>query len=111
MISKSNKFPTRIQFLKFRQSAHQLTTPHLRVMVLPHVPSRLSVIVPIKVSKKATTRNSFKRVVYDAAWKILESKNLDCIILFKPITLTKGPDSEKVLSTEFQSLKFDDLRI
>ena len=104
MISKTNKFPTRIQFLKFRQTARQLTTPHLRVMILPHTPSRLSVVVPIKVSKKATTRNSFKRVVYDTAWKILSEKNLDCIILFKPITLLKGKTSEELLVYELSQL-------
>jgi RNase P protein component len=106
MISKTKKFPTRIQFLKFRNSATQLTTPHLRVMVLPHAPSRLSVVVPIKVSKKATTRNSFRRVVYDIAWKIIADKNLDCIILCKPITLIKGPVSEKMLIEELKSLSF-----
>ena len=104
MISRASKFPTRIQFLKFRQSAHQLTTPHLRVMVLPHAPSRLSVIVPIKVSKRATTRNSFKRLAYDVTWKIIQDKNLDCIILFKPIPLIKGPDSEKMLAAELDNV-------
>jgi RNase P protein component len=94
--------------------ATQLTTPHLRVMVLPRVPSgatggvgsRLSVIVPIKVNKKATARNGFRRLVYDATWKILESKNLDCIVLFKPIMLTKGPDTEKMLYAELNGLVF-----
>ena len=104
MISKSSKFPTRIQFLKFRQSARQLTTPHLRIMVLPHTPTRLSVIVPIKVSKKATTRNSFRRVAYDCAWKILESKNLDCIILFKPIVLLKGKLAEELIVHELSQI-------
>jgi RNase P protein component len=106
MISKVNKFPTRVQFLKFRSVAAQLTTPHLRVMVLPHTPSRLSVVVPIKVSKKATTRNSFKRILHDIAWKIIADKNLDCIILCKPITLIKGPMSEKMLIEELKSLSF-----
>jgi ribonuclease P protein component len=106
MISKTNKFPTRIQFLKFRSVAKQLSTPHLRVMVLPHAPSRLSVIVPIKVSKKATTRNLFKRLVFDVAWKIIADKNLDYIVLCKPITLVKGPASEKMLIEELKSLSF-----
>ncbi len=100
MISKSNKFPTRVQFLQFRAIAKQSTTPHLRLLTSPHPPTRLSVIVPIKVSKRATTRNSFKRVVYDEAWKLLRDKNLDCIIMFKPIALVKGRSTQELLIHE-----------
>lgn len=100
MISKSNKFPTRAQFLTFRARAKQLTTPHLRILFEPHTPTRLSVIVPIKVSKRATTRNSFKRLAYDTAWKILKDKNLDCIIIFKPLALLKGKLSQDLISHE-----------
>jgi len=120
MIPKSSKFPTRTQFLVFRARAKQLTTPHLRILfeVRPvpsgakgEVGSRLSVIVPIKVSKRATTRNSFKRLVYDAVWKILKDKNLDCIVMFKPIALPKGKASENPILSELQGLKFENLRI
>lgn len=112
MISRASKFPTRIQFLRFRARAKQLSTPHLRIMVLPRVPSgptggvgsRLSVVIPIKVSKRATTRNSFKRLVYDGAWKILKDKNLDCIIIFKPIALIKGKVSESLIVSELNGL-------
>lgn len=104
MIPKSNKFPTRTQFLTFRAHAKQLTTPHLRIMIDPHTPSRLSVIVPIKVSKRAVTRNGFKRLVYDAAWKILKDKNLDCIIMFKPIALTKGKSSADLIVHELSQI-------
>jgi RNase P protein component len=69
-------------------------------MISPHTPTRLSVIVPIKVSKRATTRNSFKRLAYDAAWKMLKDKKLDCIIMFKPIALIKGKGSMDLISHE-----------
>lgn len=104
MIPKASKFPTRVQFLQFRAIAKQSTTPHLRIMTSPHTPTRLSVIVPIKVSKRATTRNSFKRLVYDTAWKILKDKNLDCIIIFKPLALPKGKSSQDLIVHELSQL-------
>ncbi|MFZ2199733.1 MAG: ribonuclease P protein component [Microgenomates group bacterium] len=100
MISKSNKFPTRTQFLAFRARAKQTTTPHLRIMSLPHTPSRLAVIVPIKVNKRAVARNSFKRLAYDQVWKMLKDKNLDCVVVFKPIVLLKGKASEDQIKNE-----------
>lgn len=100
MISRANKFPTRVQFLQFHAVAKQSVTPHLRIMTSPHTPPHLSVIVPIKVSKRATTRNSFKRLTYDTAWKILKDKNLDCVIIFKPIALLKGKVSENLIKHE-----------
>jgi ribonuclease P protein component len=114
MIPKANKFPTRTQFLSFRARAKQLNTPHLRFL-FEERPSasesslsgpRLSVIVPIKVNKRATTRNRFKRLVYDTAWKQLGSRNLDCIIMFKPLALLKGPASEHSILSELIGLKF-----
>lgn len=113
MISKSNKFPTRIQFLQFQAIAKQTATPHLRILSSPHrapngavgeVGSRLSVIVPIKVSKRATTRNSFKRLVYDIVWKLIKDKNLDCIVIFKPIALLKGKISQDLITHELSQL-------
>ncbi|MEI8232885.1 MAG: ribonuclease P protein component [bacterium] len=104
MIPKSSKFPTRVQFLSFRARAEQLITPHLRVMVEPHTPTRISVIVPVKVNKRAVARNGFKRLVYDAAWKQLASKNLDCIIVFKPISLLKSKLSTDLILAELASL-------
>lgn len=105
MISKSNKFPTRIQLLSFRKIAKQSTTPHTRVYYLESsVSSRLSVIVPIKVSKRATTRNSFKRLVYDIVWKLIKDKNLDCIVIFKPIALLKGKISQDLIIHELSQL-------
>ncbi len=112
MIPKSSKFPTRVQFLQFRAIAKQSTTPHLRILTSPRAPSvaagavgsRLSVIVPIKVSKRATTRNSFKRLVYDLGWKMIKDKNLDCIIMFKPIALVKGKASMELITSELSQL-------
>lgn len=115
MIPKSNKFPTRIQFLNFRARATQTTTPHLRLMVEVRKPGdangilgpRLSVIVPVKVNKRAVVRNSLKRTVYDTAWKMIGSKNIDCIILFKPIALLKGKPSEEIIISELKTISFD----
>jgi RNase P protein component len=112
MIPKSNKFPTRVQFLSFRARAKQLATPHLRVMLDSRsekdakiiVESRLSVIVPIKVSKRAVIRNHFKRLAYDAIWKIIKDKNLDCIIMFKPIALLKSKVSDDIILSEITKI-------
>lgn len=113
MISKSNKFPTRVQFLTFRSRAKQLVTPHLRILYnsrslsnikLREFDSRLSVIVPVKVSKRAVVRNSFKRLAYDLAWKTLKDKNLDCIIIFKPISLLKGASSKELITNELSQI-------
>ena len=73
--------------------------------MVPHDPSRLSVIVPVKVSKRAVVRNAFKRLAHDLVWKSLSSKNLDCIVLFKPITLTKGTVSLNLIRDEIAELK------
>ena len=115
MIPKANKFPTRVQFLSFRARARQLTAPHLRIMVEPRsekdakivVESRLSVIVPIKVSKRAVVRNHFKRLAYDTMWKIIKAKNIDCLLIFKPIALLKGKPSEDLIIHELS--QFTDL--
>ena len=105
MIPSSSKFPTRTQFLVFRARAKQITTPHTRIYLLEsNISSRLSVIVSIKVSKRAVVRNHFKRLVYDAMWKILKDKNLDCIVMFKPLPLPKGKSSDDLLLSELNSL-------
>lgn len=104
MISKKNKFPTRVQFLQFRSHAKQLTTPHLRIMYDSHSPSRLSVIVPVKVNKRAVARNGLKHLTYDTMWKIIKDKNLDCILIFKPITLLKGKQSEELILHELSQI-------
>lgn len=100
MIPSKSKFPSRTQLLQFRAVAKQSTTPHLRVMTSPHNPSRLSVVVPVKVNKRAVARNSFKRLVYDKVWKMIKDKNLDCIVMFKPMALIKGKISEDLIKNE-----------
>ncbi len=111
MIPKSNKFPTRVQFLNFRARAAQRATPHLRIMTEERVEKgsvnvygpRLSVIVPIKVNKRAVVRNNLRRLVYDSAWKSLSGKNIDCIIMFKPIALIKSKQSDDLIVQELRS--------
>lgn len=100
MIPVISKFPTRIDFLSFRKHANQSHTPHLRVMTLPHAPSRLSVIVPRKLNKLAVARNSFKRLVYDQVWGMIKDKNLDCIVTLKSVFLAKGKISEEIIKNE-----------
>jgi ribonuclease P protein component len=73
-------------------------------MLDPHTPSRLSVIVPVKVNKKAVVRNTLKRLVYDTMWQILRDKNQDCIVIFKPITLIKGVASNSLISAELKTI-------
>lgn len=100
MIPHPRKFPLRTGFLAFQKRAKQITTPHLRALFNPHAPSRLSVIVPLKVNKRAVTRNSLKRLVYDLAWKSLGDKNLDCVIIFKPLSLLNNRPSKELISHE-----------
>lgn len=112
MIPKSNKFPTRVQFLSFRDRAKQLTTPHLRVMFEKRVNNetvslpgaRLSVIVPIKINKRAVIRNHFRRLAYNTAWQFLGNKKIDCIIMFKPIALLKGKETDEHITQEVSSI-------
>lgn len=98
----------RTQFLAFRARARQLTTPHTRIYFLTSgASSRLSVVVPIKASKKAAVRNHFKRLVYEATWKLLKEKNLDCVVMFKPLALPKGKPTDTLLLSEINSLQFN----
>lgn len=108
MIPKSSKFPLRTQFLAFRARAKQTTTPHLRALFSnithPVCDSRLSVIVPKKLSKLATTRNWLKRLSYDTAWPLLKDRQLDCVVVYKPLPLTKSPVTQKELINELTQI-------
>jgi ribonuclease P protein component len=73
-------------------------------MFYPHSPSRLSVIVPKKVSKLATTRNHFKRLVYDSVWEITNDKNRDCVVMFKPLPLQKSFAAQQQIISELKFL-------
>jgi RNase P protein component len=66
--------------------------------------ARLSVIVPIKVNKRAVIRNHFRRLAYDKAWQFISNKKIDCIIMFKPLALLKGKESDSLITTEIQSI-------
>jgi RNase P protein component len=104
MIQRISKFPTRTEFLIFRRRAKQLVAPHLRLLFLPHSPSRLSVIVPIKANKHATLRNYLKHLVYDALWPIIKDKQLDCVILFKPTPILKTLTLKQELTYELKQI-------
>lgn len=89
-------------------------------MISPHrapnvavgeVGSRLSVIVPIKVSKRATTRNWLKRLSYDTIWPLLKDCQLDCVVIYKPLPLTKSSITKQKIISEFQTIPLENLRI
>ena len=105
MISKLAKFPMRTGFLAFRAGAKQLATPHLRLLYVGHTPSRLSVVVPAKVSKLASTRATLRRLTYDHMWKVIKEKNLDCVIIFKPLALVVDEKTQKTILTELKELR------
>lgn len=85
MIPRSSKFPLRTEFVALQRKSAQQATPHLRLLASPHSPTRLAVIVPLKVSKRATVRASLRRLVYDTYWPTIKDRNLDCVVIFKPI--------------------------
>lgn len=100
MISKSSKFPSRTQLLPISRARQTILDASLTNYGSPHTPSRLSVVVPVKVNKRAVARNSFKELVYDQVWKMIKDKNLDCIVMFKPMALIKGKISEDLIKNE-----------
>lgn len=103
MIPKTSKFPLRTEFLTFRETARQFATPHLRILwntTYPVRDSRLSVIVPKKVSKLATTRNYLKRLTYDTLYPLIQDQKLNCVVVYKPLPLKKSPATQKELINE-----------
>lgn len=116
MIPKAHKFPLRTQFIAFRSRAKVITTPHLRILyhfsssdLLNRselsVPTRLAVIVPKKVAKLAVTRNYLKRLVYGQLWPLIKDRKIDCVVIFKPLSLTKSLSTQQALIQEIQNLK------
>jgi RNase P protein component len=91
-------------FLAFRDRAKQQATPHLRMLYSPHAPSRLSVVVPAKVNKRATTRADLRRLSYDYFWPLISEKNLDCVIIFKPLSLKADKSSQESIRAELKNL-------
>jgi ribonuclease P protein component len=58
------------------------------------------VVVPKKLSKRATTRNWLKRLTYDAVWPLIQAKKLDCVVIYKPLPLKKSLQIKKELINE-----------
>ena len=63
-------------------------------------PSRLAVIVPKKLSKLATTRNWLKHVTYDVLWPLIKDKNLDCVVVYKPLPLKRSRATGTEIASE-----------
>ncbi|MFH1244546.1 MAG: ribonuclease P protein component [bacterium] len=107
MISAFHKFPLRTEFLRFRARASRAVTPHLTLYSTPHtLYSRLSIIVPKKLSKLATTRNWLKRLTYDTLWPLIKARQLDCVVVYKPLSLEKSPTTKQQIISELNSLMF-----
>lgn len=107
MIPAKYKFPLRTEFLAFRRRARRLHFPQYTPYFLPTSrPSRLSVIIPKKVNKLATARNWLKRLTYDTLWPLIKDKNLDLVIVYKPLLLSKSSATKEKIISELSSLEF-----
>jgi ribonuclease P protein component len=103
MIPKTSKFPMRTEFVHFRSHASRVATPHTSFLLL-HTSreSRLAVVVPKKVSKLATTRTWLKRLVYDSVWPVVKDKGVDCVVVFKPLPLTRTQKTCDMVMSEIK---------
>lgn len=113
MIPKNRKFPLRTDFLSFRRSASRISSQYFVLYFLPHTPSvaegkvgRLAVIVPKKCARLATTRSWLKRLTYDTIWVDIKDKNIDVVVVYKPISLKKSEATKKELISDINSLEF-----
>ena len=105
MIPKNRKFPLRTEFLRFRARATRQTSPHLTLYFTPNTShSRLSVVVPKKLSKLATTRNWLKRLTYDTLWPLIQDNRLDCVVVYKPLPLKKSLTNQRELVHELTQI-------
>ena len=101
MIPASSKFPMRTDFLEFRSSAKRASSPHFTLNYLAtSAQSSCAVVVPKKVNKRATTRNWLKRLTFDTLWPVISDKNLDTVLVYKPLKLEKSPDTKKIIIAE-----------
>lgn len=108
MIPKANKFPLRTEFLEFRRRAKRDATPLCTMYYLPSTgQSRLSVIVPKKLNKLAVVRNWLRRLTYNTLWPLIKDKNLDVVVVYKPIKLTKSDITKAQVITELSSLNLE----
>jgi len=97
----------RLEFLKLKSQASKLTSPHLVIYLKEtYAPSRLAVVVPKKASKLATTRNWLKRLTYDTLWPAIKNSNLDCVIVFKSLSLAKSLSTKENLVKELTNINF-----
>lgn len=108
MIPKSNKFPLRTDFIRFRKRCKKYNTPHFTLCYEPStMSSRLSVIIPKKVNKLATARNALKRLTYDTLWSLIKDKQLDCVIVYKPLPIKNSPPVKNQIISELQSISLE----
>lgn len=94
----------RREFLSFRRQAKRLASSHLQLLFLPEGKLLLSVVVPAKVSKLATTRNWLRRLVYDSLWQTLAGSRLVCVVIFKPIPMVRSAATQTLIEEELRDL-------
>lgn len=105
MIPLTYKFPMRTEFVRFRARAKRANSTSFTVFYLRNTKhSRLSVVIPKKVSKLATTRNWLKRLAYDALWPLIKDQKIDCVVVFRPLPLTHIPQTKELVISELTSL-------
>ena len=106
MIPASQKFPLHTDFLRFRARAQKILSPHATVYYALHTGhSRLAIVVPKKVSKLATTRNWLKRLTYDALYPRIVDANLDVVVIYRPLPLSKNQKNKAMIIGEIKNLK------
>ena len=106
MIPRSRKFPLRTEFLSFHRRAQRIVTPLFTFHLAPCTSAtRLAVIVPKKLSKLATIRNWLKRLTYDTLWPAIQDRQLDAVIVYKPLPLTKSVTTQDLITQEIQNIK------
>jgi len=105
MIPRSRKFPLRTNFFAFRKTALRLPFPLFTIHYsLTTQPARLAVVVPKKCARLATTRNWLKRLTYDTLWPLIQDKNLDVVVIYKPIFLRKSEANKQQIIEELKNL-------
>lgn len=108
MIPVSRKFPLRTEFLSFRRRAKRLVGPHTNIYHLgSNSSTRMAVIVPKKVNSRSATRNWLRRLTYDTLWPQIEDKNLDCVVVYKPLSLIKSSTTKAQIVSILKSLEFN----
>lgn len=73
----------RRSFYVFRKRAQLSRAPHLLIYSLPADNPRVSVIVPKKVAKLATQRNSLRRALLDHLLPLAVARKQDLVVFLK----------------------------